>query len=145
MTFAEAHERLDIIIDKHDLPWFEPEEKDVFLEFAQQEFVNSRYREFEINEKRRQDIRTLITSVGGRGATVNVPSDMLFVLSLKGEFNVVDCGKTVKRTYHIRPMQHDDINKVINDPFNSPQNDDPSYLTNANNFFVFTNNCLKKP
>jgi hypothetical protein len=136
MTFAEAHERLDIIIDKHDLPWFEPEEKDVFLEFAQQEFVNSRYREFEINEKRRQDIRTLITSVGGTGATVNVPSDMLFVLSLKGEFNVVDCGKTVKRTYHIRPMQHDDINKVINDPFNSPQNDDPSYLTNANNFSI---------
>jgi hypothetical protein len=136
MTFGEAHERIDVIIDKHDLPWFEPEEKDIFLEFAQQEFVNTRYKEFEINEKRREDLRTLITTSTGTGASVSVPADMLFVLSLKGMFNIQDCGKTVNREYSIRPMQHDDINKILNDPFNKPLNSDPSYVTTANEFSI---------
>jgi hypothetical protein len=137
MTFAEAHERLDVIIDKHDLPWFEPEEKDIFLNFAQQEFVNQRYSEFEVNEKRRQDIRTLITTaLGGNSSTIAVPSDMLFVLSLKGNFNVTDCNRTILRETYIRPMQHDDVNKITYDPFNSPTNSSPVYVTNATSFSI---------
>ena len=141
MTFAEAHEKIDVIIDKHDLPWFEPEEKDIFLNFAQQEFVNQRYSEFEVNEKRRQDIRTLITTFSaGAVSSITVPSDMLFVLSLKGTFNVVICGQTVQRETHIRPMQHDDVNKIINDPFNKPTNDEPVYVTNANTLEILSDN-----
>jgi acetylglutamate synthase len=141
MTFAEAHEKIDVIIDKHDLPWFEPEEKDIFLNFAQQEFVNQRYSEFEVNEKRRQDIRTLITTFSaGAVSSITVPSDMLFVLSLKGTFNVVVCGQTVERETHIRPMQHDDVNKIINDPFNVPTNDEPVYVTNANTLTILSDN-----
>jgi hypothetical protein len=141
MTFAEAHEKIDVIIDKHDLPWFEPEEKDIFLNFAQQEFVNQRYSEFEVNEKRRQDIRTLITTFSaGAVSSITVPSDMLFVLSLKGTFRVVICGKTVSRETHIRPMQHDDVNKIINDPFNKPTNDEPVYVTNANTLEILSDN-----
>ena len=137
MTFAEAHEKIDVIIDKHDLPWFEPEEKDIFLNFAQQEFVNQRYSEFEINEKRRQDIRTLITTqLGGSSSTITVPSNMLFVLSLKGVFSVLQCGIYVARETYIRPMQHDDVNKIIHDPFNKPTNSDPVYVTNATSFSI---------
>lgn len=136
MTFGEAHETLDVIIDKHDLPWFEPEEKDIFLNFAQQEFINQRYSEFEVNEKRRQDIRTLITTLTGAGSTISVPVNMLFVLSVKGEFDVTECGVTTSRESHIMPMQHDDINKVIHDPFNKPSNRDPLYITNAASFLI---------
>lgn len=137
MTFTEAHERLDVMLDKHDLPWFEPNEKDIFLNFAQQEFVNQRYKEFEINEKRREDIRTLIkTSNGLQSSIVALPADMLFALSLKGTFTVTDCGVEYQRETHIRPMQHDDVNKVINDPFNSPTNSEPVYISNATQFLI---------
>jgi hypothetical protein len=136
MTFAEAHEYIDVILDKHDLPWFETEEKDTFIKFAYQEFVNTRYKEFEINEKRREDIRPLITTSTGSGASVSVPADMLYVLSLKGEFNITECGNTVAKETYIRPMQHDDINKILNDPFNSPTNSDPSYVTEATAFSI---------
>lgn len=136
MTFAEAHETLDVIIDKHDLAWFEPEEKDIFLNFAQQEFINQRYSEFEVNEKRRQDLRTLITTVTGSGFSVPVPANLLFVLSLRGEFTVDKCGNITQRESHIMPMQHDDINKVIHDPFNKPSNTEPLYITEANQFLI---------
>ena len=136
MTFGEAHERIDVIIDKHDLPWFEPEEKDVFLELAQNEFIKTRYAEFELNEKRRQDLRTLIATSTGAGSTVTVPADMWFVLSLKGTFSVTSGNSQVTQEVAIRPIQHDDINKTLNDPFNKPSNNLPSYITNASSFSI---------
>ena len=136
MTFQEAHEKLDVIIDKHDLSWFEPEEKDVFLNLAQQEFVNQRYSEFEINEKRRQDIRTLVTTQVSTGNTITIPNDMLYVLSVKGEFIVTSLGQNELRETSIRPIQHDDVNKIIHDPFNKPTNFDPVYITNSNEIAI---------
>jgi len=136
MTFGEAHERIDVVIDKHDLPWFEPEEKDVFLELAQNEFIKTRYAEFEVNEKRRQDLRTLIATSTGASTTVGVPADMWFVLSLKGTFSIRSGNGTKTIETSIRPIQHDDINKTYNDPFNKPSNEVPSYITNASTFTI---------
>lgn len=136
MTYGQAHERLDVLLDKHDLPWFEAEEKDIFLNFAVSEFVKTRYKDFELDERGRQDIRTLINTVTGSGATVILPNgspdpNLWFVLSLKGDFDVNDAGVQKRVTKAIRPIQHDDINKISDDPFNKPANDDPSYLTYA--------------
>lgn len=136
MTYSQAHERIDVLLDKHNLPWFEPEEKDIFLEFAQNEFVKVRYKEFEVNEKRREDLRTLITLSSGSGFSVPVPADMLFVLSLRGVFDVTECGVTSQRKTYIRPIQHDDINKIEHDPFNSPTNEDPAYVSEADGFSI---------
>jgi hypothetical protein len=138
MTFGEAHEQIDILLDKHDAPWYEAREKDVFLNYAQSEFVKNRYAEFELNEKRRQDLRTLIQTENGTGSTISlslIPTFM-FALSLKGTFTVSSGGlsKTVSKS--ISPMQHDDINVATEDPFNSPSNDDPYYLTNANTLAI---------
>lgn len=129
MTFSEMHERVDVQLDKHDVPWFEPEEKDIWLNFALNEIVKVRYKEFEKNEKRREDIRTLVTTLTGSGATVAIPSNFMFALSLKGTFDVVECGisKVVER--FIRPIQHDDVNKIKGDPFNSPSNFHPIYTS----------------
>jgi hypothetical protein len=138
MTFGEAHEQIDILLDKHDAPWYEAREKDVFLNYAQSEFVKNRYAEFELNEKRRQDLRTLIQTENGTGSTVllNLIPTFMFALSLKGTFTVSSGGlsKTVSKS--ISPMQHDDINVATEDPFNSPSNDDPYYLTNANTLAI---------
>jgi hypothetical protein len=131
MTFGEAHEQLDILLDKHDAPWFEAKEKDIFLNYAQNEFIKKRYAEFELNEKRRQDLRPLIATYTGSSSTVtlaNLPNFM-FVLSVKGTFTVESGGISKSVSKAIKPMQHDDVNIATEDPFNKPTNDDPYYLT----------------
>lgn len=136
MTFADIHELIDVELDKHDLPWFEPEEKDLWANLALNEFVKTRYREFEINEKRREDIRTLIRTSTGNTSTVAIPADFMFSLSLKGTFNVTECGTVVTKERFIRPAQHDDINKMKNDPFNEPTNDYPLYVSSQSGYTI---------
>jgi len=141
MTFAKMHEDIDVILDKHDIAWHEPEEKDIFLNFALNEYVKDRHTEFEVNEKRREDIRTLISSATGSTSTVTLPSDFLFALSLKGLFQVVSCGVPVNQEHFIRPFQHDDINKVANDPFNKPTNTHPVYVSTSTGYDVRSDNA----
>lgn len=136
MTNAEAHERVDVLLDKHETGWFEPEEKDIYLNLAYGEFVKDRYKEFEVNEKRREDIRPLIKVATGAGATINAPSDMMFVLSLKGTFVITDCGTSQNVERYIKPTQHDDINKTKSDPFNKAENKFPLYVTSSTGFEV---------
>jgi hypothetical protein len=136
MTFDEMHELVDVELDKHDLPWFETEEKDLWLNLALNEFVKTRYREFEINEKRREDIRTLIRELTGTTASVVLPGDFMFALSLKGEFSVIDCGQSLVKERSIRPAQHDDINKMKSDPFNTPDNNHPLYVSNQTGYTI---------
>ncbi len=136
MTNAEAHERVDLLLDKYETGWFEPEEKDIHLNFALSEFVKTRYKEFEVNEKRREDIRTLVTTTTGSGSLVNTPSDLMFVLSLKGIFTITECNSFKDVERYIRPIQHDDINKISSDPFNKPANSYPVYITNDTGFEI---------
>jgi hypothetical protein len=154
MTFSEAHEHLDVFIDKHDLPWFEPEEKDIVLNYVQNEYVKMKHKDFEVDEKGRQDLRTLIVSQTGSGSSVSLPADFLFVLNLKGTFSVTNCGvtKTLPNKL-IQPVQYDDINKTEEDPFNKADNENPLYLTEANTLSIqsdtapsaWTLNYLKRP
>jgi len=140
MTFAQMHEDLDVVLDKHDFPWQEPEEKDIFLNFALNEYVKNKYAEFEVNEKRREDIRTLILSLSGVSSSITLPADFLFAISLKGTFQIVDCGIPTNKEIFIRPIQHDDINKITDDPFNKPSDKHPVYISNATGFTIESDN-----
>jgi hypothetical protein len=135
------HERIDVVLDKHDIGWHEPEEKDIFLNFALNEYVKNKHAEFEVNEKRREDIRTLVLVSTGAGVNVALPSDFLFALSLKGVFQVVDCGVPVNKERFIRPIQHDDINKIADDPFNKPTNDHPVYISTSIDYTIKSDNA----
>ena len=136
MTFSQAHEHLDVFIDKHDLPWFEPEEKDIVLNYVLNEYVKVKHKKFEHDEKSREDLRTLIATLSGSGSIATLPSDFLFVLNFKGTFSVTNCGTTSNRETFIQPVQYDDINKVKHDPFNKPDNENPLYLTQASSLSI---------
>jgi hypothetical protein len=141
MTFAEMHERIDVLLDKANLPWFNPNQKDIFLQFSTNEFVKNRYDEFEVNEKRREDIRPLVTVLPGTGTTVALPSDFMFALSLKGTFNIDECGTIVQKERSIRPFQHDDLNKVVDDPFNKADDEYPFYTSNSAGYVISSTNA----
>lgn len=132
MTFQQMHEKIDAFMDKSDLPWFNSEEKDIFLQTAANEYVKKIHSEFEVTEKRREDIRPLIKIINGGGSSVAIPTDYMFALSLKGTFRVTDkCGIIRDAKVPIKPAQHDDINKMKNDPFNKPTNEHPLYTSTS--------------
>ena len=54
MTLQEWHDLADLLIDKANAPYFNAEEKDKHFNLAQIEFVETRYKQFEFNEKRRE-------------------------------------------------------------------------------------------
>ncbi len=49
MTIIEMHQKCDLLLDKANSPWYTSAEKDSFINEAQNEFVETRYKLFEEN------------------------------------------------------------------------------------------------
>ena len=85
MNIIEMHEYCDLLLDKADSPWFSSSEKDKFLNLAQAEFVESRYRLFEQNERIRKALIPLVRQTVGVNASeinLSIIPDFMFTLSL---------------------------------------------------------------
>jgi len=127
MTVAEMHILCDEILDKSNAPWFNAIQKDIYLNLAQEEYVETRYKEFEVNEKRRKELISLIRRSDFNNISVinlsNIP-DLYYILSIIAEIN--DCGNLIKKS--VKPVQHDDFGKSQEDPFNRNDNENPGYL-----------------
>lgn len=95
MTFQEMHDLVDLLLDKAQAPSFDPDEKDDFLNLASMEFVKERYSQFELTEKRKQDVATLVRSIRfGTGTTATIPGfmisqlqGMLFIVKMVAYFS----------------------------------------------------------
>jgi hypothetical protein len=133
------HEQFDLLMDKHEQPYFETEEKDKYLNIALLEYVKTRYKHFEVIEKRREDLRPLISHVSGTGISISFATitDMLFVISLRATYDVTECGITSSKESVVKPVQHDDYYKIVNDPFNKPTNTSPAYLDYSNYIQIY--------
>jgi len=134
MTIQEMHNEFKLLLDKgdsFDAPSFLVEEIDAFLNIAQHKFVNkrafgnnTRRTSFEEDQKRRDDLRNLVTN-GVRnpgsptsqnkpnGRFVGLPSDYRHSIN---EECILRDGSVVG----VKPITHDRYNKIIDDPFNKP-------------------------
>ena len=142
MTGAEMQAEFRLMIDKgdsFDVPSFLESEIDTFLSIAQDKFItkrafgnNVRKTVFEEDQKRRDDLRTLITSAlptinetGGinnkpNGAFALLPEDYRHSINEEAEiYTIGDSGNT--RRVSVKPITHDRYNKIIDDPFNKPE------------------------
>tara|TARA_R110002126_G_scaffold94290_5_gene222695 strand:+ start:3395 stop:4027 length:633 start_codon:yes stop_codon:yes gene_type:complete len=151
MTILEMHELCDLLIDKANAPWFNPVEKDKFINLAQIEFLDSSYRLFEYNEEVREKLLPVVRS-NNYGAVVVVPSinfnlilDFRYVLSLRGSFPDGCGGLAVKA---IPPIQLDDEVRNQEDPWNINDDANPGYTQENNGaganlaLMVSTNNPI---
>lgn len=133
MTIVEMHELCDLLLDKADSPWFNSIEKDKFLNLAHAEFFESRYRQFEFDERTRKELLPLVkTYTQSNSATIDLSSipSYVFTLNLIGTFKS-KCGTgTTKRP--IVPVQLDDEAYNEIDPFTKSDNEFPTY-TEENN------------
>lgn len=64
MNLSEAHELIDILLDKADQPYFIPEEKTKFLGLAISDFINFHYQKMEADEDSRRAIAGCIRWIG---------------------------------------------------------------------------------
>jgi hypothetical protein len=135
MTIIEMHDRIDLLMDKADAPWFNSTEKDDWINQATLEFVFNKHAEFEFNEKRREDLLTLVrTFVNTNTSTIatnTITPEFLFALNLSGDFDDNACGLPLKGE-PIRPLQLDDYKSLMRDPFNKPTDENPSYIQRNN-------------
>lgn len=133
MDIIEMHTLCDLLLDKANSPWFSAEEKDSFLNLAHEEFAESRYANFELDERTRKELLPLVRkSTGTNKATINLSSikDYMFTLNLIGTFTKT-CG-TGTKSRKISPLQLDDEGENEQDPFNKSADDNPLY-TEENN------------
>lgn len=124
------HIMCDLLLDKANSPWFNPSEKDKFLNLAHAEFVETRYRQFELDERTRKELLPLVRifTSSSNVSLVNLSGIVgyMFTLNLIAEFNK-KCG-TGTFKIKVTPLQLDDEAENELDPFNRSEDDNPTYV-----------------
>lgn len=142
MTISEAHTEFKFRCDKLDAlnyPNFLPEEIDLILNNAYQRYIKQRYginnvkrSSFEETQKRTEDLKNLVltTNISAQpyDATNNISTNSRFFLlpadhwfTIQERITLIDtCGNTVNA--EVRPIQHLEFDKVVNDAFKRPDN-----------------------
>lgn len=131
------HNQFDIVFDKVDTmsyPDLLEEQKDYFLNEAQRRLVKIRYREFDQTQKRKDDlsvlVKTIVLPVGTsttlddfKSYKVNLQLALSngdkYLFYLKGNAQVSN-SKCKARYVPIRKVEIDDLDNVLEDPFNKP-------------------------
>ena len=141
MTIAQMHTLCDLLLDKADSPWFNPTEKDLFLNLAQIEFVETRYMQFESIEKRRAELLPLVTKADYNSLSIinlDLVVNFLYVLSVRALMTDT-CSTSGVRLTPVAPIQLDDFAGMQQDPFNKFSDSNVGY-TQFNNG---TNNIIE--
>lgn len=143
MTISEAHLEFKLRLDKIDslnYPNFLPEEIDLLLNQAQDKYVKQRYgltnvkrQSFEETQKRTEDLKNLVltanltlqpfssNNIDSNARFIILPTDHWFILQERVTIQYNDCHNQVLTTSaEVRPIQHVEFDKVINDAFKKP-------------------------
>lgn len=132
MTIIEMHDLADLLIDKANSPWFNPSEKDRFINLAHMEFVEDRCPRFELNKKVRQELSTLVKVSTGTSVSqfsTTAITDFLYIANLIATF---DDGCGGSKTRPVSPIQLDDEGYTDLDPFQKPTDNYPGYVQENN-------------
>lgn len=146
MTVEKLHIAFDIELDKtldFEYPYISPEQKDYWLNKAQERFVKQRmfgnnlYKTtFEETEKRIDDLRTIVKkesivpTVTGQIYLRPLPNDYLYLVRHQCTTVSPLCGTKVVGGLQVK---NDEINTLKKNPFERPTNEEPLYYIEGNN------------
>lgn len=143
MTIQELHLSFKFGLDKIDslnYPNFTTNEIDLLLNQAQDRFVKQRYgrnnikrESFEETQKRTEDLKTIVKAIQISPSTYSadniettarfytLPTDHSYVIQETVDVIYQDChNQNVAVKTLVRPLQHNDYDKLKTDPFNKP-------------------------
>lgn len=141
MTLQELNNEFDIhynSIAGQSAPNLDVYEKSVFLTKAQLEIIKNYYdpksnrkgEGFEASEKRREDLKELIKNYNNSNSFTNssrihlssrffnIPEDVFLIINEQVKINSSDCFNNT--TIEVKPVTHDEFNKQIKNPFQTP-------------------------
>ena len=131
MTLGAARNLLDILVDKANNPYFTINEKDEFLQLAITDFIEKYYTVYDINEQSRAALKGLVTSLvdSTSNATINLPDDLIYSLSLSVQYIHIDRLQQLKREKEYSLAKQVSVAQFRHqaDPFNRHSYDDPVY------------------
>lgn len=155
MTTLEMVRQFKLLLDKTDsltLDEFTPDEIVHYLNLGIEEFVKTRYREFEQTQKRIDDLRSLVI-VGSYVAIAPYYNNNLrgYVLPvslldapafpywfyLADQYRLFDAVCQKEFTGHIKTRQVDDLQEVEMNPFNRSTPLTPNKIITADGFTLF--------
>ena len=165
MTIEEAHIRIKILVDKIDSSYYEevlPEEIDEILNEEYLRYIKTHYgknniyrRGFDESQKRIDDLKNLVKSAFCNVTEVSyydnvyradlsnlfsdenltTQSEEEYMLYLKGM--AITCIGTCCKRNEVKLIQHDDISRIANDPFNKPTAINPVIFFEDSDVFVW--------
>jgi hypothetical protein len=157
MTIAEAHIEFEITLDKRSTsqaPEMPAEVIDYFLNEAQARYVKTRYNRnniyqagFEEMQKRTEDLRSLVVTdtlpvedvpyeESGKYYQVvlsETTNQYWFYIRGRAQVTKENCGTIFSR---VKVIQQDDLEKVLDDPFNKPSYSYPIIYFENDNIIV---------
>jgi len=145
MTIQEFHINFDIELDKtldFEYPYIRPEQKDYWLNKAQDRFIKDRLypkdpnkKGFEGNQKRIDDLKGLVKKSGAVTPTVSgtiytssLPNDYKHLIRHRCTTNTTACGS---KEVGGQEVQQDDLNVLLRSPFWKPTADEPLYYLDS--------------
>lgn len=96
MNSLEVYRRCVIDLDKYDTPTFEIVDFNRYAERAIYEYINEKYKEFEVTQKRTDDLRQFVTFgtfPNLNNEYITLPADYLRLLSVYYYITDFDCGE----------------------------------------------------
>lgn len=172
MTIAEMHTAFKIGVQdyaSHLNRSFHPEEIDHYLNEAIEDFLRKKFSSinnqgFEQNFKRIEDLRTLVVSnheidciynsqqvvEGFTFDTASIPANWLYMISIRAivkdtPYTIIN-GKRVSidtpSTVKVKWVQHDDLYRVLDDPFNDPVKECPIVAISGSEIHAFCNDTF---
>jgi hypothetical protein len=132
MTNTEAIARITLLIDKADAPYFTDSEIQKYLELATEDFVEQNYKNFEVTQEARDNIRTLVVTDTTlfNASTSAIPANYRYFLAGTCQIN--------GETFTLDMYQLDDLFAVTKDPFNKPSDTHPILTVEGSNFVITT-------
>lgn len=152
MTVAEMHIMFKLEFDKVDslaYPNFVDAEIDLLLNIAQDLLITKRYREFEMTQKRIDDLRTIViatpltcTAIDATTYSATLPNDYWFALSSNSTGTGTVCG--VSQTVTLKNIQttYDRITMLLDDPFNKPDTAHALMVFKGNEVIIYTDGTV---
>lgn len=133
MTHGTAFEYFDTLCDKSGAPWHDGAEKEYLVHKALCEWIKTHYRDYEEKEKRREDLDLILVrkksflNLSIIDLTSSVDFAFFLIVALSGSWDFICKGKVTTRNLAIRPIKHDELAELSNDPFNCPTDAFPCY------------------
>lgn len=136
MNTLEIYQRCVIDLDKYDTPTFEIEDFNRYAEKAIYEYINEKYKEFEITQKRTDDLRqfvTISTIAVSNQDFVALPEDYLRLLKL--EYQITDLPCYDKRWVVVQKTNADKLGYSEENYYWKPSLSNPQYQFIKNNIY----------